>query len=79
MKVLDDDYGPPRCQECGERFMGEPRAEVVMLDEHTQECLDAQFMHHAATGGDLEDCHCPGVHKVVHAETCYDKERMVLA
>jgi len=26
---------------------------------HTQECLDAQLMHHAATGGDIEECHCP--------------------
>lgn len=55
MKVLDDDYGPPRCQECGERFMGEARAEVVMRDVDPEE------------------------RKVVHAGTCYDEERMVLA
>jgi len=27
--------------------------------EHTQDCLDDQFMHHAATGGDIENCYCP--------------------
>jgi len=26
---------------------------------HTKDCLDAMFMHHAATGGDLENCNCP--------------------
>lgn len=26
---------------------------------HTAECLDRHFMHHAATGGDIEECACP--------------------
>jgi len=31
--------------------------------EHTQQCLDDQLMHHAATGGDLENCWCPPLDK----------------
>lgn len=49
--------GAPAGYPCNADAEGQPR-ERIHAERHTQECQDAAFMFHAATGGDLEGCSC---------------------
>jgi hypothetical protein len=59
--------GPAHCQFCGERFMGEDRAEVVFKFDVKEEA--------EADPSEVRD---PIPHMIIHA-TCFDPERMEIA